>query len=218
MKRILFVVSITAVGWLTAFYSPSSMTDGATQENRYIGAAKCKNCHQAEEKGNQYGVWENAKHAQAFATLGTPEAKKLAAAQGIADPQKSADCMRCHATAYTADPALVKKGFDMQAGVQCESCHGPGEQHMKARFRAAAEEKPDAKPEPGEILVDVTQATCLGCHNSDSPSFKPFCFYERFAEIRHARPDSKREVLVCGCDPCDCTTGCPDDGCGVPAK
>lgn len=214
----LLAAALLLSGFLTAFQAGRTQDPAPASPNRYIGTSKCKSCHQAEEKGNQYVAWENAPHSKAFETLGGDAAKALGAKLGIPDPQKAPECLRCHTTAFGVEPKLVKKGFQVEQGVQCEVCHGPGEAHMKARFQAAAADRPEEKPAPGEILLGVEQETCLRCHNEESPSFKPFCFVERLAQIRHPRPDSTRPVLVCGCEPCDCTKGCPDDGCGVPAK
>ena len=195
---------------------------GGAAVNHYIGAEKCKNCHASEIK-TQYAAWQKSDHAKAFATLSTDAAKKLGKEKGIDDPQKSDKCLKCHETAFGAAADLIKKGFDPTAGVQCESCHGPGEQHMKARMAAAAKGdagKPDEyHPVPeGEIIVKVDQKTCLGCHNSESPSFKPFCYYERTAKIAHL--DSRKphpDAMTCGCTKCECKDGCKD-GCGVAAK
>lgn len=191
-------------------------------ENHYIGAAKCKSCHKADETGNQYGVWESRGHAKAFETLGTDAAKKIAAEKGIEDPQKAPECLRCHVTAYGLPEDQIKRGFKPEAGVGCESCHGPGEEHMKARMTAAAKGETDAKPEPGEMNANPTEADCRGCHNPDSPTFKPFCFPMRSAAIRHLNPSKERTAeeldafLVCGCgDDCKCSHECAD-GCAIP--
>jgi len=199
--------------------------------NRYIGAAKCKNCHSFEAAGDQYGAWEKSKHSTAWRRLAEAPAKEAAAKLGIDDPQKSERCLKCHTTAFDAPKERIKKGFDMEQGVQCETCHGPGEQHMKARFAAAAMEE---EPEEGvvakyvriptdEMIFSPPMKTCLGCHNDESPSFKPFCFYERVPEIRHINPLKPRTpseldaLLVCGCkEPCGCVNGCPEGGCGIP--
>jgi Cytochrome c554 and c-prime len=194
----------------------------AATANHYIGAEKCKYCHASETK-TQYAGWQKTDHAKAFETLGTDAAKKFAKEKGIDDPQKSDKCLKCHETAFGVAADLIKKGFDPKAGVQCESCHGPGEQHMKARMAAAAKsDAPKADeyhPVPeGEIVVQVDQKTCLGCHNSESPTFKPFCYYERTAKIGHL--DSRKphpDAMTCGCGKCECKDGCKE-GCGVAAK
>src|SRR5262245_49754466 len=73
----------------------ASGQDKAPTANKYIGADKCKSCHGNAESGDQYGHWKAMKHAHAFATLASDEAKKLGAQKGIADPQKSDECVRC---------------------------------------------------------------------------------------------------------------------------
>jgi hypothetical protein len=183
---------------------------------KFIGAAKCKNCHSSKESGDQFGHWKQQKHAKAFETLATPEAKKAGADKGVAEPQKAAECLKCHETAAAEADDRLMKGFDRTAGVQCESCHGPGEKHMKARMAAAAAEE-GAKPGPQEIPKDELsihpdQATCVGCHNKESPSYKPFCFKKRAAEMVHldprrARPADYLANLKCDCDECKAGKG-----------
>jgi hypothetical protein len=195
----------------------------AAKVNHYIGADKCKNCHQAGDKGNQWAAWQKSKHALAYTTLSTDAAKKLAKEKGIEDPLKADACLKCHVTAFGRPEEEVKKGFDIKLGVQCETCHGPGEAHMKARMAEAAKSEGDSKDPiaipAGEIISHVDQKTCLACHNSESPSFKPFCFYKRAAEIRHADPRKKAEHKECGCgETCSCKDGCDEGKCAAEAK
>jgi hypothetical protein len=205
---------------------------GGASVNHYIGAEKCKNCHQAEASGNQFGAWQKMDHAKAFATLATDKAKEAGKQKGVDDPQKSDACLKCHVTAFGVAADLIKKGFDPKLGVQCESCHGPGEQHMKARFAAAAkgggeegfgDDKGKAAPvqkiPEAEIIARPDQKTCLECHNDQSPTFKPFCFYERVDKVRHDDPRKPHaDRLACGCEKCSCVHGCEKDKCAVAAK
>jgi hypothetical protein len=153
-------------------------------------------------------------HAKAFATLSSDDSKRLATERGITDPAKADDCVRCHVTAFGAPADQIKKGFDPAHGVQCESCHGPGEQHLKARFAAAA--KGDAPagyvqvPE-SEIIAVPKQETCLACHNDKSPSYKEFCFHEFNAKLRHLNPKKPRTAIDIGTCSCPkCVNGCPE--------
>ena len=219
--------------------SPSPEPAQAKKVNRYIGAQKCKNCHAAAESGNQYDALMKMKHATAFAALATEEAKKSGKDKGVTDPQKDDKCIKCHVTAFGVPEEQIAKGFDKTLGVQCESCHGPGELHMKARMAAAAaegdEEGFDEKDKDkakkyvavpkDEIVSDPPMATCLGCHNNESPNFKPFCFHKAKATIRHLNPlkprsaEDKAKMLVCGCgEKCACVNGCEDGKCGTPPK
>lgn len=207
----------------------------AAAANKYIGADKCKNCHKAEESGNQFGHWQESGHAKAFATLASDEAKRIAKEKGIADPQKADECLRCHATAFGEPAEHIKKGFDGTLGVQCETCHGPGDNHMKARMAAAAKAaggdgfgdegaKAPQKLPDGEILLSVGFDNCKRCHNAESPTFKPFCYCMRSATIRHLDPRKGRteaDVMQCACEAnCPCEHGERTDGkpCCVPGK
>jgi len=194
--------------------------------NKFVGAAKCKNCHKAEATGNSYAAWEGSKHAKAFETLGTPEAKEAGAKAGVDDPQKSEKCLKCHVTAFGVAPEELASGFKPELGVQCESCHGPGEVHMKARFAAAAKAKEGeaAVIGEGEIVADPKQALCVTCHNKESPNFKFFCFRKFEPKIRHLDPrlpmsEARKAELALTCKDADdhtCTHGEPDSPCDKP--
>jgi cytochrome c554/c'-like protein len=185
-----------------------------TADNKYIGADKCKSCHGAADSGDQHGTWKGTQHAKAFERLSSEEAKKLGAEKGVADPSKADACVSCHVTAFGVPEEQIKKGFDRAQGIQCEACHGPGEQHMKARFAAAA--KGDAaqgyvQVPADEIIAVPKQDTCVKCHNEKSPSYKPFCFHEFEAKVRHLNPKKPRgdlELGPCSCPKCE--KGCPD--------
>ncbi len=177
--------------------------------NRYIGAEQCKNCHKSEKAGNQYEKWTKSKHANAFAVLAGDDAKKVAKEAGIADPQTNDACVKCHVTAFGAKPEHLGKKFDPKQGVQCESCHGPGEKHFKARFAAAqeAEEGAEKEYEPvpeDEIVARPGKSACLACHNKDAPTFKGFCFKKRYEEIGHPDPHKKRTEAELTAMKCDC--------------
>jgi len=206
-------------------FTPNSAFQ-AKKPNKYVGVSKCKNCHSAEETGNQHGAWMKMKHAKAFETLGSEESKKLGAAKGIADPQTADACLKCHVTGFGEPAESLGKGFekDRKFGVHCESCHGPGEAHVKARMAAAATA---VEGEPvvlgADELMRPDAKTCTGCHNSESPSYKPFCYFKFREETKHLNPkakrseeDQKRLDMVCGCgDKCP-TDKCATGECGVP--
>jgi len=225
---------------LPSLRSSSPSADPASsvvKKNRYIGSAKCENCHKAEASGNQHGAWSKAGHSKAFATLQGDEAKKIAAKLEIKDASKSDKCLKCHVTGYGLDKKLFKKSFDPEQGVGCESCHGPGEAHAKARFRAANESEEeeegfgDEEAEPtytelpeGEILPGTAVENCVKCHDKESPTFKPFCFFHREQKIRHINPlkprtKAEKDALK-GCD-CEDEFKCDhvcSDKCGAQAK
>jgi YVTN family beta-propeller protein len=146
---------------------------------KYIGSLGCAACHNSSRMGNQYSFWRMSPHARAYADLESPSGLKQAAARGIADPRKSPECLKCHATASSLEPGSYLTGFALSEGVGCESCHGPGSEYAveaimldKAGARAAG-------------LRPVTRETCLRCHK-DTPE-KPFHFEEAKEKIRHLR-------------------------------
>lgn len=186
--------------------------------NKYIGADKCKSCHASEASGNQHAKWLATTHAKAFERLATDESKKIGKEKGAEDPQKADACLKCHVTAFGVPAAEIKAKPDQLKNVQCEACHGPGENHMKARFAAAAAagenadtSKRQVVPE-GEIKVKVEPKDCKVCHNDQSPTYKPFCFHERLDKIQHYDPRSGNKLesplKACPCDEkCECKKG-----------
>ena len=180
----------------------------AADTNLYVGVEKCKNCHSTPSKGAPYEVWLKAKHSKAYVTLASDEAKKLGATKHVAEPQKSAECLKCHVTAYELPAEQKHKKFDMTAGVQCETCHGPGTKHVEARLKGDDAEEVGGVPKPieiskDEIIAEPTAETCRKCHNKDSPAYKPFAFKKFFKEIAHLDPRKKR--------PADFIDKMPDD-------
>jgi hypothetical protein len=168
-------------------------TFAGPNDNKYVGSEQCKNCHSSVKKGDQFGKWLKQKHSHAFALLASDEAKKTAAEKKVADPQKSADCLKCHSTEVPAEQKGPK--FDPTQGVQCETCHGPGGKHVAARKAFEPEEgKEDDIVEiaKDEIIASPTADTCRKCHSKDSPSYKPFAFKKYAKEIQHLDPRKKR--------------------------
>ena len=63
-------------------------TAGAA-DHKYTGSDKCKVCHMAAKKGNQYGKWKETKHSKAFETLASPAAKEVAKKAGVPTLRKT---------------------------------------------------------------------------------------------------------------------------------
>jgi len=150
--------------------------------HKYVGSAKCKMCHNSPAKGAQYTKWTESKHAKAFATLGTEEAKKVAAAKGIADPQKAPGCLKCHVTGYGATAEMLTDKCKAEDGVGCESCHGPGGDYSSMTVM-----KDHGKAVAAGLNVP-TEETCKKCHNAENPMDKGFDFASYSAKIAHLNP------------------------------
>ena len=156
---------------------PAEVLAGAPMRFDYVGVELCKLCHKKKELGNQFDVWTNTHHSKAFYTLGTPEAKEIAANLGINDPQQSGKCLRCHSTCHAFTEKEVATDLRLEDGVQCESCHGPGEEYMYAEVMENLEDAKDMG------LIMPTEKTCRKCHNPESPTWDP---------ERDITPDGKR--------------------------
>ncbi len=150
-------LAIAAAGVSLAWVGGSAASD---RRPVYVGVKVCAACHADQVAGHQFGLWRVSKHADAYATLWSPESRKIAALSGITgEPRKSPICLGCHATAATAEGWEREDTFVIQDGVQCEGCHGPGSEYatsevMLDRDRAVA---------AGLIVSD--EGTCTMCHN-----------------------------------------------------
>jgi len=108
----------------------------------YVTSAACATCHQAE-----YQTWERTRHARAFAAL---EARQR---------PFDAACVGCHSAGFQQGGFVNIKATPQFAGVGCESCHGPGAEHVK-------------QPKAGGYPTPAAPASCVGCHDRDnSPDF-----------------------------------------------
>ena len=154
--------------------------------NKYVGVKMCSPCHRSEKTGNQFGIWQKSKHAEAFKALESPKAAEIAKKKGLAkSASESPECLQCHVV--VADAKNVEKTFDVKDGNQCENCHGPGSAYktlsvMKDKAKAVA---------AGLVLYKdeaAIEAKCKTCHNEKSPTFKEFKFKEMWAKIKHEIP------------------------------
>ena len=174
---------------------------------KYVGAQNCKNCHEKAMSGGQWAAWSEMGHSKALETLATPEAKKVALAEGVTDPQNDETCTRCHLTEFGLRRSRMFRTFKPRLGVQCESCHGPGHEHFAIRLKAAASEDETVaatytKVPQGETGMPKVKL-CSGCHNSKSPTFKEFDCAERVEKILHPDPRRKRskaEIIRSVCE------------------
>ncbi len=98
-------------------------------------------------------------------------------------------CIKCHTTGYDSAPAAVNGGFDdvandegwtfptelstnnwddmplalqMKANVQCESCHGPAQEHMRTGGDIS------------KIAISLSAGNCGQCHDAASHHVKNF--------------------------------------------
>jgi len=121
------------------------------QGKAYVGSQACSRCHpEAFEK------WSSTYHSSATKDL------------SIDHQEQNPDCLACHAMGLGKPGGYPQEKVDL-SGVQCETCHGPGEGHP-----------------PGRLGADPASAeTCGKCHGPrDSPMFQLPGFWEA---IKHGK-------------------------------
>jgi uncharacterized UBP type Zn finger protein len=92
-------------------------------------------------------------------------------------------------TGFGEDSVMFAESFQMEDGVQCEGCHGPGSKYKSTKIMSAKkyasqrEVQHKLSMEAGMIIPD--EKTCVKCHNERSPAYKGFDFEKFYAKIKH---------------------------------
>lgn len=149
---VLAAAALAAGSVLTAAHSgqdaPAPVAAQPAAPPGYVWAGACKDCHK-----EIYASWENTKHARAINRLNTEDQQK--------------DCIGCHTTGTKA--LILENGKPVNAGVQCEACHGPGGAHVA---------------DPTKLPDKVRESSCTACHSDKSPHYKGFMF-KGMADLSH---------------------------------
>ena len=149
----------------------------ADRDARFLGVDTCgsSECHGSPEPWRNATVlmrerliWEaHDQHAKAHASLGSEAGRRIAKNLGLADAAQAPECLVCHTTYVPAAQRGPK--FRLEAGVGCESCHGPGGSFLRAHVQStsrhasniAAGMFPTTDPAARAVL-------CLSCHQGDA--------------------------------------------------
>ena len=137
-----------------------NMVPGVKGAAAFVGSQSCRECHPTAAK-----VWEQSGHAEAMATLVHKNAD--------ADP----NCIACHTVGF-GSPSGYRREFAGKklADVGCESCHGPGSQHVEQR----------QKNLPITFKFRPLGAgDCQKCHYGEFS--RPFDWNRFWPHIQHAR-------------------------------
>lgn len=124
-------------------------------DSPFVGEAVCQTCH-----AEQHKIWFDTQHATAY--------EKLEEVNKAFDP----DCIKCHTVGFDQPGGF----FDMNItshllGVQCESCHGAGREHVAA---GGSKSLPNA--------AWSKQKICAQCHvQKHSPSFDVDRYWPKIA-------------------------------------
>jgi len=121
----------------------------------YVSYTTCEMCHSDKAEG-----WKTTPHAEAFEVLKTQGEEK----------QQNPNCIQCHVVGYDKDGGFIDMELTPELkDVQCESCHGPGKQHVETMSTEAI------KGKPGEEV-------CRTCHTEGQD--KDFD-YEKKSKLVH---------------------------------
>jgi ribosomal protein L40E len=148
---------------------PVLAEEGGAHE--FIGANACKKCHFKTHKS-----WKKTVHANAMDILKPGERAEAKTKAGL-DPAKDyttdPKCLKCHTTGYGHPggyPEVKDAWSDEEtkrakenAGVGCESCHGPGGDY--APYKKDHEDYKLADVVSRGLEVPSAE-TCTKCHNN----------------------------------------------------
>lgn len=164
-----------------------SGTFQAQTTHKYVGVSTCAGiCHKSGSQGNQYGIWKDSRHAQAYLTLQTEKADSIALSKGFnTSAAETQECLICHTTGKKINENEFRASFDLSQGVQCESCHGAGSSYSKLSVM----KNTDLAVKNGLIVNKDKKAFCIKCHNSYSPTYFEFNYDPMWEMIAH--PKSK---------------------------
>jgi YVTN family beta-propeller protein len=150
---------ILALPGLLAVLAVGQRAVGQQRDPVYVGARVCASCHAGRGMGHQHSRWLLSKHSLAWAALATEDARKMAELSGLpGEPQETAVCLGCHATASEAEDWEKDPTFFLEDGVQCEKCHGPGSEHVAEEIMKVPEALRTA-----DVWMP-TADTCEKCH------------------------------------------------------
>jgi len=134
----------------------------------YVGSDACQSCHTAE-----FATWAESPHAHAVDSLRKD------------DKAADADCLRCHTTGPGRpggfpDGAPVDAHADL-ARVGCESCHGPGGNHVADGARRIGTITSLGDKCDSCVILQI----CGSCHDAENDSDFEFSVQEHIDRQRH---------------------------------
>lgn len=130
------------------------------QPSIWVTSEACAECHKVE-----YQVWKKSRHSHAFAAL---ETKRR---------EFDDSCVGCHSVGFKNQGFINIRATPELANVQCEACHGPGSEHVKA-------------PKAGNYKTPAAPGSCMVCH--DPENSPDFVFAKYWPLVRHT--NSLKEV------------------------
>ena len=147
-------------------HSDPNAIPGVFGTAHYVGSASCQTCHP-----KAHAVWEKSGHAHAFDTL-----VKL---NSDADPH----CIACHTVGFGRESGYRRPlGGESLVDVGCESCHGPGSEHLDRYLHNKPNSFKFRPLGPGD---------CKSCHYGEFS--RPFDWDKFWPGIAHGKESTMDE-------------------------
>ncbi len=155
----------------------------------YVGAETCSLCHEGGViAADKYTTWVQTLHAQVFSN-------QIDGDGNFTGSVMRQSCLQCHTTGYDVNTNAIDFGFNylqsltnwtipgtltngnfvsMQAhypslagmaNVQCESCHGPGSQHIILLGTVGVSNATNSSTWPSVSVVENASGDCNQCHD-----------------------------------------------------
>ncbi len=132
----------------------------------YTGRSVCLKCHSKNSPGEEgrkhpCTLEDIPEHDQSFDALTSIHADSIAALSGLVEPPtRSTVCLECHAAAADEGLRWTKKTFQLEHGVQCESCHEAGSLHVESIRSNVKMIRTDHQP----LIRRSDREDCKRCH------------------------------------------------------
>ena len=89
-------------------------------QHSYVGAETCGMCHKSEKAGQQLVIWQKSLHAQAYKTLQTEKADKIAKEKGFTTKAvETPECLKCIRLRSKIDHGTTKLSFSLTVKYLC---------------------------------------------------------------------------------------------------
>lgn len=167
------------LSFTTQWLSLTAHSAESPQAPTHLGAASCasSNCHGSSSGfastpiGNdEYLIWHRQdRHARAYQLLLLPASQAIARQLGKTPAHQRGDCLSCHAAPPALQAERAGRQFQIEDGIDCETCHGAASDWLQAHTHGARSEQ--ERRQLGLFPTwSVTEraALCASCHVGDA--------------------------------------------------